>query len=283
MNLQCAIIGCGAWGPGFTDWDSLSSLLTSNQQPELTFTKPAPQIIPANERRRAPLLVKMAVETSWQAVSASRLSPQNVACVFGSGLGDTDITDYLCKALTTDLKQLSPTKFHNSVHNTAAGYWTISTACMEAANSIAAYQHTAGMVMLEALCQCIEQEQPVLITLYDTEVSLVLRELFPCEHNIALSLLIAPVQSGYPNPLILSVATETTANCLRPLRNPALEKIKNTNPAAQLLNLMENIAFLQRDELQKGELQQGETDNLSTCHLSISPDSSISLYLEKGL
>ena len=27
---------------------------------------------------------------------------------------------------------LSPTKFHNSVHNAAAGYWTIGTGCMEA-------------------------------------------------------------------------------------------------------------------------------------------------------
>ena len=129
LDLQCELVGIGAWGPGFNDWPTLKQLLLSDslEQSNLETSTPKPEVIPANERRRAPLPVKAAVDVSWQALQQSGIPSDQVACVFGSGLGDTEITDYMCRVLTTPEKQLSPTKFHNSVHNAAAGYWTIST------------------------------------------------------------------------------------------------------------------------------------------------------------
>jgi hypothetical protein len=254
----------------------LSSLLTTEKPAELPFIKPVPQIIPANERRRAPLLVKMAIATSCQAIAASSLAPQSVACVFGSGLGDNDITDYLCKVLVTELKQISPTKFHNSVHNTAAGYWTISTECMESANSIAAYQHTAGMVMLEAVSQCLIQQQPVLITLYDMEVCFALKDVFPCTQNICLSLLIAPNKFNGSALAALTLKVDTSPYIPRALRNPSLEEARQKNPTGHLLNLMEGVALLERGPIERGQALQA-----TSCRLSISPTTSISLQLEK--
>jgi len=258
--LHCEVLGIGAWGPGFCCWRDLSTLLLSTEAFDLTTSKPAPDIIPANERRRAPLLVKMAVETSQQAINQSTYKPTQVACVFGSGIGDTDVTDYLCKTLLTEDKLLSPTRFHNSVHNTSAGYWTISTDCMQAANSIAAYQHTAGMALLESLCQTQQQQIPVLLTIYDMEVRMLFTEIFPSEHNFSVSLLIAPLSADHHTGLTITASIENNSAGLPPLRNPNLEQARQNNPAAQLLNLLENIALL----------QQQRNEEVEPTHLSLS-------------
>ncbi len=247
-KLSCKVLGIGAWGPGFTHWEKLAELLVTDHPFEPEFTKPAPVIIPANERRRAPLLVKLAVETSWQAVKENADAAANIACVFGSGLGDTDVTDYLCKALTTELKQLSPTKFHNSVHNTAAGYWTISTHCMKSANSIAAYQDTVGVVLMEAISQCALQQQPILISLYDTAVSSVLNELFSSDQNLGLSLLIAPSDHPEPGPT-LHINTVASAG-ENTLINTQLAALLANNPCAELLHLLQALALYQQDSSQ---------------------------------
>ena len=277
-TVQCLVLGCGAWGPGFHNWRELSELLLNPDMDELTFTKPEPKIIPANERRRAPLLVKMAVETSCQAVVAADLPPQQLACVFASGLGDTDITDYLCRALTTELKQLSPTKFHNSVHNAPAGYWTISTGCMEASNSISAYRHTVGMAMFEAVSQCVEHQQPVLITVYDAQVCAVFEELFHCKQNLALSLVIAPVTPARTSAPLLTLSTcsthrpDTSSNLESNSRlgNNALANMLAYNPTAELAAVMESLARLEKDKQQR----------ITPHYLTISPHTSIMLTME---
>lgn len=243
--LQCTVLGVGAWGPGFNTWPELDAILrsesTAQALPEAI--KPKPMLIPANERRRAPLPVKAAVEVSAQALTQSGLSATDVACVFGSGLGDTEITDYMCRVLASADQQLSPTKFHNSVHNAAAGYWTISTDCMKSANSIAGYDHTAGLALLEGVTQCTFQQEPVLITVFDTATSEGYRDIFPCRHSFAAAIVIAP-----SNATGLAQMTLTQANhpeSTPALRNPALENLRSENPAAQFLPVLNALAELQ--------------------------------------
>lgn len=190
--MDFKVLGVGAWGPGFNNWSELSALF-SDQQLEIEQSKgPKPEIIPANERRRAPLPVRLAVESSWQATQHAGLDPAKLASVFVSGLGDTQLTDYMCRVLASQNKALSPTKFHNSVHNAAAGYWTISTGCMEAANSVAGFQQSVSLTLLEALIQCHAEQRPVMLTFYDAPCSDVLLELMKNEISFASSIIIAP-------------------------------------------------------------------------------------------
>lgn len=243
-SMSCRICGIGAWGPGFNNWPELKALLDETENTEeLSPQTPKPEIIPANERRRSPLPVKIAVETSWQAVQRSQIPSSDLSCVFGSGLGDTEITDYMCRALTTELKQLSPTKFHNSVHNAAAGYWTISTNCMKAANSIAAYHNTAGLALLEGVSQCIFQNEPLLITLFDTKAHSVYQEIFDCHQPFAAAIVITPSASN-------SVTTPPTDMCEfsisikegrqthQALKNQRMETLYQQNPAAKILSFL---------------------------------------------
>lgn len=243
-TVKCKITGIGAWGPGFTSWEALKNLLINESSDPLPDASvPKPGVIPANERRRAPLPVKLAVETSTQATEASGVSPKDLACVFGSGLGDTEITDYMCRVLTTEQKQLSPTKFHNSVHNAAAGYWTISTDCMKSANSVAAYHETAGISLLEAVSQCAEENAPVLISLFDTKAHKVYREIFSNDVPFAASVIIAP-ENNADTPCIatLEIAVEAKAKAHQPLNSEQLNPIYQQNPAAKILVLLEAIA-----------------------------------------
>lgn len=242
-QLHCRLLGLGAWGPGFATWEQLREILLSPKSAgDLPpATNPSPQVIPANERRRAPLPVKMAVEVSGQALAASGLASADVACVFGSGLGDTEITDYMCRELTTELKQLSPTKFHNSVHNAAAGYWTISTGCMKSANSIAAYQQTAALALLEGAIQCVQQNEPVLITLFDTPAHASYRQIFACDRPFAAALLICPedyTDKGQP----LSFDTNAQDELPQCPEHPELASLYRDNPSARVLGLLQLIA-----------------------------------------
>lgn len=241
-KLECQITGFGAYGPGFTDWNSFTPYLKGEMDFNEAFTTPKPSIIPSNERRRAPLPVKLAVETSLQAITMAQQEASQVACVFGSGLGDTEITDYLCRALNSELKQISPTKFHNSVHNAAAGYWTISANCTQAANSIAAYQNTFSIALLEAMSQCVWEDVPVLITLFDIPVTEAMQPAVSNDFPFSASMLIEPKKSN-ENIISARVCQEETP--WPKLSSSPLEKIYKSTPAAKIIVLLEK--FLNKD------------------------------------
>ena len=192
------IAGIGLWGPSFDSLDSYLDVAKEFQQdadPNIELAapvKPVPKLIPANERRRAPLAVKAAVSVCEQALAMSGLSSNELACVFGSSMGDTDLTDYMCRVLAQDPALLSPTKFHNSVHNAAAGYWTIASDCQQAANSVAAQEFTAGMSLFEAASQARYEEQPVMLALFDTAVSSSYRSLYDLADSFACALVLIP-------------------------------------------------------------------------------------------
>ena len=88
--------------------------------------KPSPRLLAPNERRRAPETVAVALEVALAACAmATARIPRQLPSVFASTHGDLAITDYMAATLATEPRTISPTRFHNSVHNAAAGYWTI--------------------------------------------------------------------------------------------------------------------------------------------------------------
>jgi len=192
VKMSFDLLGVGAWGNSFRNWSDLQALLNGDAINDDGAKGPKPEVIPANERRRAPLPVRLAVEASWQAVQNAGVDPKELPSVFVSGLGDTQLTDYMCKVLASDNKALSPTKFHNSVHNAAAGYWTISTGCMQAASSVAGFDQSVTLSLLEALVQAQSEQTPILITFYDAPSSEVLKGLLKNEQSFAVSMVVAP-------------------------------------------------------------------------------------------
>lgn len=239
----CYVYGVGAWGLGFADWPQLRALLSGAapwpQEPVMT--PPKSEVIPGNERRRAPTIVKAAVEVAGQACQQAGMNPSELACVFGSGLGDTDITDYLCAQLALPEKQLSPTKFHNSVHNAPAGYWTISTHCMQAANSIAAYQHTVGITLMEAVLQAHQEQTPVLLCVFDLTARGIYEGIYETKSDFAAALVITPNERDQPPLAKLQISTGADVVAL-PAWDATFAKLQRSNPAAQILPLLHALA-----------------------------------------
>ena len=52
--LQATVEGIGFWGSGLPDWDSACAWVRTGQRPDAPPARPAPQLLAANERRRAP-------------------------------------------------------------------------------------------------------------------------------------------------------------------------------------------------------------------------------------
>ncbi|TGD72676.1 hypothetical protein E4634_14235 [Mangrovimicrobium sediminis] len=236
--MQVAIRGIGALGEGFSDWDGLRRVLAGGES-DAEQVAPRPQLIPANERRRAPLAVRLAVEACSQAVAASGLDAADLACVFTSGLGDTDLTDYMCRELAGERKQLSPTKFHNSVHNAAAGYWTIATDCRQPANSVAGLEQSVPVALLEGVTQCLVENRPVIIAFYDIPTRSALAELFANREAFAAALVITPEDDPAALArLACEVEADPAPQWPQPDLPPALSHSYQYNPAARVLPLL---------------------------------------------
>jgi hypothetical protein len=89
-----------------------------------------PVLLPPAERRRASRLVKAALGVGLEAINHAGADAAALATVFTSSSGDGHNCHALCETLASDDRQVSPTRFHNSVHNAAAGYWGIATGAM---------------------------------------------------------------------------------------------------------------------------------------------------------
>lgn len=247
-NIDFSILGLGAWGANFRNSSDLQSLLKGNNIEDDGAKGPKPEVIPANERRRAPLPVRLAVDASWQACQDAAIDPSTLGSVFVSGLGDTQLTDYMCKVLAGENKALSPTKFHNSVHNAAAGYWTISTHCMQAANSIAGFEESVSLTLLETLVQASFEQRPMLMTFYDAPVSPVLKPILRNEHAFAVSMIVAPASLGLSNGTQFTASFKQTS-AQWPNRDwpEPLNSCYQNNPVARILPLAE-LVLANRDD-----------------------------------
>lgn len=166
--LGATIAGIGYWSEGLPDWPAARAFATGGTLPADAPARPAPQLLAPNERRRAPPSVLVALEVALSACRDAGHDPASLPSVFASTHGDLGITDYMCATLAGTPTDVSPTKFHNSVHNAAAGYWTIGSGCMRTATAISAHRATFAQGLLEALSQLATDADAVLLVGYDT-------------------------------------------------------------------------------------------------------------------
>ena len=166
-GLEARIEGVGFWASGLPSWESARGFASGGTAAEDAPRKPSPQLLAANERRRAPETVAVALEVALAACSDAGRDPKRLPSVFASTHGDLAITDYMAETLAADPRAISPTRFHNSVHNAAAGYWTIGAGCMAAATAISAGTASFAQGLLEALTQLATGDEAVLLAAYD--------------------------------------------------------------------------------------------------------------------
>ena len=164
--LTATIEGIGFWSRGLPSWEAARAFVADGTLAEAP-SRPSPQLLAPNERRRAPDTVAVALEVALAACQAAGRDPAVLPSVFASMHGELPITDYMCATLAAQPQAISPTRFHNSVHNAAAGYWTIGTGAMQPATAISAFDATFAQGLIEALVQLAAGSEAVLLVGYD--------------------------------------------------------------------------------------------------------------------
>ncbi|HJP97545.1 MAG TPA: beta-ketoacyl synthase chain length factor [Rhodanobacteraceae bacterium] len=163
-----AVTGIGAWMRGAPDWLALRGVLRGEHGlADGAPAKAGAEVLPAAERRRAPDSVRLAAEVAMQACRMAQQGPAELPCIFASTHGEVAITDYVCESLARAPLELSPTKFHNSVLNAPAGYWTIATACTAASSAVTAHHRSFAAGLLEAVAYGTAEDVPVLFASCD--------------------------------------------------------------------------------------------------------------------
>ena len=188
------IDGMAFWTPAWPGWALAAPALRSEPVAPNTppARRPAPAALAANERRRAPDSVLLALEVAQAAVANSGHDTRSLASVFTSAFGDLPIVDALCKTLADDPLMLSPTRFHHSVHNAASGYWAIASGSHRASTALAAFDHSFAAGLLEACTLCVADAQPVLLVGFDTEACGPLASVNTSRGLLGVALVLAP-------------------------------------------------------------------------------------------
>jgi hypothetical protein len=194
MNaLTVHVDGIGWRTSGAADWNEAAAQLRSGAVPSRDAgVRCAPPLLPPNERRRAPLPVLLACDVAAQAAAMAALDPARLRCVFASMHGDLAITAAMCETLATNPLDMSPTKFHNSVLNAPAGYWTVATGCHAPSNALSAFDASFAAGLLEAAVEALADGEAALFASYDIAGDGPLGDLLGARSGDAVALVLAP-------------------------------------------------------------------------------------------
>jgi len=237
MKVYVQAVGCCA--PGLDGWTQARAVLRG-ERPYLREDLPAhaPVRLPANERRRAPLAVRLAFRVAEDALSGN--GPENLATVFASSDGDTHIVHRLCMALAESQRVVSPTDFHNSVHNAAAGYWSIAAHAKLPSTSLSAGNASFAAALLEAATLVQVEAHDSLLVAFDVRPPQTLLARCQVEESAAFALIVSPRRSAGS---LAELRIETVPRGSETaMDDAALETLRLSNPAARALPLLQGLA-----------------------------------------
>lgn len=226
--------------PGLPDWTTTQRVLRAEQPyhaSELPLYQPS--LLPPNERRRASQTVRMAFRVAEEATRASSVPAGQLACVFASSDGDLNIAHKLCLALAEPPQAVSPTDFHNSVHNAAAGYWSIAALATGPSTAIAAYDYSFTGGLMEALGMVLVEQRATLLLAYDVPAPAPLLATRPLTLAVGAGLILTPERTANT---VAELRLEIGPGSETRMQHAELEALRQGNPAARGLPLLQVIA-----------------------------------------
>ncbi|MCA1778087.1 MAG: beta-ketoacyl synthase chain length factor [Xanthomonadaceae bacterium] len=240
MSIKIDILGVGISAPGIPDWNGLRAVLDGeplSSEHEL----PQTSLLSPRERRRAPATVRLSFAAAEQACAMAEISPDRPAAVFSSAMGDAELADYMCRTLAECSQPLSPTRFHNSVHNAAAGYWSIGTGAFADVTAVSGWNDSAVAGLIEASTRAATGSGPVLLVVYDDYGQGPLTRVWPVRQPFSAALLISAPSTKNHSLAHLALRASNARNQHPDLPAALLERMAD-NPAARLLPLLALLA-----------------------------------------
>lgn len=239
-ELSIYLEGIGLLGPGLQGWSSSASLLVApaSYVPG-PLNIPSPDCLPPAERRRIGSQVKIALAVGREAVAQARRDAATLPNVFSASSGDGDNCHAICEALAGTDRLISPTRFHNSVHNAAAGYWGIAMQCMAPSTSLCAHDGSFAAGLLEAAVQARSSQSAVLMVASDAPYPEPLNTARPLRGSLGVGLVVAPERSEHAIARLRLSLTHTAPSILM---DAVLESLRTDIPAARALPLLQQLA-----------------------------------------
>jgi len=245
--LAARVVGVSIWGPGLEGWAASQPVLAGETvYVPAPSPAPPPAILPPNERRRTGPVARLALAVAGEAAAMSGLPPAHLRSVFGSGNGDGVVLGSILTDLTRSGGQtrlLSPTQFHSSVHNAAAGYWSIATASAQPITCVGCHDFTWPAALLTAMAEVATHREPVLLCVYDHPMPTPLDAKRPliAPFGVGLVLAAADFVGGMAGITARFVPEPPAAGAGTPCQL-ALRALADGNPAARSLPLLETLA-----------------------------------------
>ncbi|MEP6557097.1 MAG: beta-ketoacyl synthase chain length factor [Burkholderiales bacterium] len=237
------IEGIGFWGNGLPSWEAACAFAATGALPVDAPVRPSPQLLAPNERRRAPQTVAIALEVASAACLAAQRDAATLPSIFTSTHGDLAVTDAMCEAVANDPLSVSPIRFHNSVHNAAAGYWTIGVGSMRPATALSAYDASFAQGLIEAIATLAadDTQDAVLLVGYDSQATGPLSTLWRSEGLLGGALVLS--RNPKPGALRLHATLESNAPASDAADEPgALQSQFAGNAMAPMLALFDLLA-----------------------------------------
>jgi Beta-ketoacyl synthase, N-terminal domain len=191
VALQFNLYAAGVLAPGIGSLPELFALRrTGLPGTNATLELASPRALPANERRRATQVVRLALTCAEQALQDSPFPADALRTVFASDEGTGEICQQMLEALATT-RQVSPLLFHNSVHNAPSGYFSIGYQNHQSATSVSLGLESFAGGLLCAASEARTSGRPVLLVAYDPAMTEPMRSLLPIVHATATAWIIA--------------------------------------------------------------------------------------------
>ena len=239
--LSAWLDGIGLIAPGLPDWTQAAAVLRGDAPwQNAPSVLPVPALLPAAERRRARCVIRLALALGQEAAMQADADLSHLATVFTASGADGHNCHALCEQLASDDRQISPTRFHNSVHNAAAGYWGIATRSMAPCQVICAYDGSFGAGLLDALAQVALNRRPVLLIAYDSEYPEPLHAKRPLPDAAGMAWLLSPERSAAS--LAQLHITTGMQDAPSTMEHAELEALRRTYPALRALPMLEALA-----------------------------------------
>jgi len=156
------VTGVGLWAPGFA---SAAAFTAGVADPAVTTARA--ELYPGALRRRASPLSCMVASAAGEAVAQAGAALSELPFVLASAYGEIGISVEMMASFEEPEGLPSPTRFHNSVHNTAAAYVSIATQNRGFSTALSAGEETVAATLCEAVALLHEDVPALVVTFAD--------------------------------------------------------------------------------------------------------------------
>jgi hypothetical protein len=203
--------GVGLWTPGYP-----SPLAWCSGEADPEATKPSASLLEGPLRRRATPLTRMGIEVLQQVAAIGKADLATIPSVWATAHGEHSAAIALLGMMQRGEGKLSPTKFHNSVHNTASGYASISSGNCAPSTTLTGGAELVASAFIEAACMLDEFDRDIAMVLAD-EPLLPPFDRADASTALAIALLLSPRADG-----AFAMLSDVRRDAVAPVKHHAL-------------------------------------------------------------